>query len=105
MESRLEARERPKFSRGLAPKRRSRRGFSAGGVRGKKTADFLGDLGGAGGQAAKEFKRAGYVGPQLGLFYEIASGGAVKGQNFLGARAEAALALVVSLGGGHAAKG
>ena len=104
MESRLEARERPKFSRGLAPKRRSRRGFSAGGVR-EKTADFWGDLGGAGGQAAKEFQRAGYVGPQLGLFYEIASGGAVKGQNFLGARAEAALALVVSLGGGHAAKG
>ena len=74
------------------------------GVR-QETADFWGDLGGAGGQAAKEFQRAGYVGPQLGLFYEIASGGAVKGQNFLGARAEAALALVVSLGGGHAAKG
>ena len=62
----------------------------------EKTADFWGDLGGAGGQAAKEFQRAGYVGPQLGLFYEIASGGAVKGQNFLGALAEAALALVVS---------
>ena len=56
-------------------------------------------------QAAEEFQRAGYVGPQLGLFYEIASGGAVKVQNFLGARADAALALVVSLGGGHAAKG
>ena len=75
-----------------------------GGVR-EKTADFFWDLGGAGGQAAKEFQRAGCVGPQLGLFYEIASGGAVKVQNFLGARAEAALALVVSLGGGHAAKG
>ena len=38
MESRLEARERPKFSQGLAPKRRSRRGFS--GRCAKKTADF-----------------------------------------------------------------
>ena len=70
----------------------------------ENTADFWGDLGGAGGQAAKEFQRAGYVGPQLGLFYEIASGGAAKGQNFLGARAEAALALVVSLGGGPRGK-
>ena len=38
MESRLEVRERPNFSQGLAPKRRSRRGFS--GRCAKKTADF-----------------------------------------------------------------
>ena len=42
--------------------------FLCGGVR-QETADFWGDLGGAGGQAAKEFQRAGCVGPQLGLFY------------------------------------
>ena len=77
--------------------------FLSGGCA-KKRLTF-GGFGRGRGQGAKEFQRAGYVGPQLGLFYEIASGGAVKGQNFLGARAEAALALVVSLGGGHAAKG
>ena len=90
------------FSGARAEAALATRFLSGGGARQKnKTADFFGDLGGAGGQAAKEFQRAGYVGPQLGLFYEIASGGAVKVQNFLGARAEAALALVVSLGRGQ----
>ena len=55
-------------------------------------------LGGAGGSA-------GYAGPQLGPFYEIASEGVVKGQNFLGGSRRSGARACGFLGGGRAAQG
>ena len=55
-------------------------------------------LGGAGGSA-------GYAGPQLGPFYEIASEGVVKGQNFLGGSRRSGARACGFLGGGRVAQG
>ena len=86
------SRERPTFSRALAPAnsgaRASHRVVSLFG-RGKR----------------RKFERAGYAGPQLGPFYEIASGGVVKGQNFLGGSRRSGARACGFLGGGRAAQG
>ena len=76
-ESRLEARKRPKFSLGLAPKRRSRQGFSEGGGRGKKS---------------QVLSVHGYAGAGLGVLYGIASEGARKAKILSGSRLSGARA-------------
>ena len=51
------------------------------------------------------FERAWSAGAELGVLYGIAPGGARKAKIFSGARAEAALALVVCLGSTRCARG
>ena len=88
--------ERPTFSRALAP--------ANSGARASRVVSLFGRGRRQNGKRRK-FERAGYAGPQLGLFYEIASGGVVKGQNNSRGLAPKRRSRLWFLGRGRAAKG
>ena len=91
------SRERPTFSRALAP--------ANSGARASSRVVSLFGRGRRQNGKRRKFERAGYAGPQLGPFYEIASEGVVKGQNFLGGSRRSGARACGFLGGGRAAQG